>query len=139
MTRGFHAFFRQYYNLRGLLRRTDPALARLTPLPDYPLRHSAGLPDSFARLPRTPPFSALGFVALSPTFGWRDLVAMDARAALPLLDVRVPEVYQRFDETSAPTSCTACASRKPRTTWRSRYSRAASSPTPVNCPRPNCS
>nr|WSW65046.1 FAD-dependent oxidoreductase [Streptomyces sp. NBC_00995] len=101
MTRGFHAFFRQYYNLRGLLRRTDPALSRLTPLRDYPLRHSGGLTDSFARVPRTPPFSALGFVALSPTFGWRDLAAMDARAALPLLDVRVPEVYERFDDVSA--------------------------------------
>ncbi|THA76131.1 FAD-dependent oxidoreductase [Streptomyces sp. A0642] len=101
MSRGFHAFFRQYYNLRGLLRRTDPALARLTPLPDYPLRHSGGLTDSFARVPRTPPLSALGFVALSPTFGWRDLAAMNARAALPLLDVRVPEVYARFDSVSA--------------------------------------
>lgn len=101
MSRGFHAFFRQYYNLRGLLRRTDPALARLSALPDYPLRHSGGLTDSFARVPRTPPFSALGFVALSPTFGWRDLVAMDARAALPLLDVRVPEVYDRFDHVGA--------------------------------------
>ncbi|MGW1614786.1 FAD-dependent oxidoreductase [Streptomyces sp. NPDC002285] len=101
MSRGFHAFFRQYYNLRGLLRRTDPALARLTSLPDYPLRHSGGLTDSFARVPRTPPFSALGFVALSPTFGWRDLAAMDARAALPLLDVRVPEVYDRFDHVGA--------------------------------------
>ena len=38
MSRGFHAFFRQYYNLRGLLRRVDPALERLTPLiADYPL------------------------------------------------------------------------------------------------------
>src|SRR5690606_38743287 len=37
MSRGFHAFFRQYYNLRGLLRRTDPGLTRLVPLPDYPL------------------------------------------------------------------------------------------------------
>ncbi|MFJ5996462.1 FAD-dependent oxidoreductase [Streptomyces sp. NPDC092370] len=101
MSRGFHAFFRQYYNLRGLLRRTDPALARLTPLPDYPLRHSGGLTDSFARVPRTPPLSALGFVALSPTFGWRDLTALDARAALPLLDVRVPEVYARFDQVGA--------------------------------------
>nr|WP_203593780.1 FAD-dependent oxidoreductase [Streptomyces sp. SID9124] len=101
MTRGFHAFFRQYYNLRGLLRRTDPGLTRLTPLPDYPLRHSGGLTDSFARVPRTPPLSALGFVALSPTFGWRDLAAMDARAALPLLDVRVPEVYERFDTVTA--------------------------------------
>ncbi|MFC8914914.1 FAD-dependent oxidoreductase [Streptomyces sp. NPDC057116] len=101
MSRGFHAFFRQYYNLRGLLRRTDPGLDRLTPLPDYPLRHSAGLTDSFARVPRTPPFSALGFVALSPSFTWRDLATMDARAALPLLDVRVPEVYERFDDVSA--------------------------------------
>ncbi|MFE5258651.1 FAD-dependent oxidoreductase [Streptomyces coelicoflavus] len=101
MTRGFHAFFRQYYNLRGLLRRTDPGLDRLTPLSDYPLRHSSGLTDSFARVPRTPPLSALGFVALSPTFGWRDLAAMNARAALPLFDVRVPEVYERFDDVTA--------------------------------------
>ena len=62
---------------------------------------AAGLTDSFARVPRTPPLSALGFVALSPTFGWRDLAAMNARAALPLLDVRVPEVYERFDGMSA--------------------------------------
>lgn len=101
MSRGFHAFFRQYYNLRGLLRRTDPGLSALTPLPDYPLRHRNGLADSFARVPRTPPWSALGFVALSPSFGWRDLAAMNPREALPLLDVRVPEVYERFDGVSA--------------------------------------
>ncbi|MET7454334.1 FAD-dependent oxidoreductase [Streptomyces sp. NPDC005574] len=101
MSRGFHAFFRQYYNLRGLLRRTDPGLDRLTRLPDYPLRHSSGLQDSFRRVPRTPPWSALGFVALSPTFGLRDLAAMDPIAALPLLDVRVPEVYERLDGVSA--------------------------------------
>lgn len=101
MSRGFHAFFRQYYNLRGLLRRIDPSLDSLTKLPDYPLRHSAGLYDSFARVPRTPPLSAVGFVALSPTFGWRDLARMDPRAALPLLDVRVPDVYERFDDVSA--------------------------------------
>lgn len=101
MSRGFHAFFRQYYNLRGLLRRTDPGLTSLVPLPDYPLRHRDGLADSFAQVPRTPPWSALGFVALSPAFGWRDLAAMEPRAALPLLDVRVPEVYERFDGISA--------------------------------------
>ncbi|MFK0133855.1 FAD-dependent oxidoreductase [Streptomyces rubiginosohelvolus] len=101
MSRGFHAFFRQYYNLRGLLRRVDPGLSSLTPLPDYPLRHSSGLHDSFARVPRTPPLSALGFVALSPTFGLRDLARMSPRAALPLLDVRVPEVYEQLDGVSA--------------------------------------
>ncbi|MEE1756637.1 FAD-dependent oxidoreductase [Streptomyces sp. SP18CS02] len=101
MSRGFHAFFRQYYNLRGLLRRADPALGMLTPLPDYPLRHSGGMDDSFSRVPRTPPWSALGFAALSPTFGLRDLARMNPRAALPLLDVRVPDVYERLDGVSA--------------------------------------
>ncbi|MGX1885674.1 FAD-dependent oxidoreductase [Streptomyces sp. NPDC055287] len=101
MSRGFHAFFRQYYNLRGLLRRADPTLSVLRPLPDYPLRHRNGLTDSFSRVPRTPPWSAMGFAALSPTFGWRDLAAMNPRAALPLFDVRVPEVYERFDSVSA--------------------------------------
>ncbi|GGM19302.1 isorenieratene synthase [Streptomyces fumigatiscleroticus] len=101
MSRGFHAFFRQYYNLRGLLRRTDPRLERLTGLPDYPLRHGGGLRDSFRHVPRTPPWSALGFAALSPSFGLRDLCRMHPVAALPLFDVRVPEVYERLDGVSA--------------------------------------
>ncbi|MEU8452530.1 FAD-dependent oxidoreductase [Streptomyces globisporus] len=101
MSRGFHAFFRQYYNLRGLLRRADGNLGMLTSVPDYPLQHSSGLYDSFAKVPRTPPLSALGFAALSPSFGWRDMARMDPRAALPLLDVRVPEVYSRLDSMSA--------------------------------------
>ena len=33
MSRGFHAFFRQYYNLRSLLRRADPSLDHLLPSP----------------------------------------------------------------------------------------------------------
>ncbi|SEQ38693.1 FAD-dependent oxidoreductase [Streptomyces radiopugnans] len=101
MSRGFHAFFRQYYNLRNLLRRIDPALSMLTPLPDYPLWHSGGARDSFARVPRTPPWSVLGFTALSPTFTPSGLAGMNPRAALPLLDVRVPEVHERLDGVSA--------------------------------------
>ncbi|MGK5630279.1 FAD-dependent oxidoreductase [Streptomyces sp. URMC 123] len=101
MTRGFHAFFRQYYNLRALLRRVDDGLGMLSALPDYPLVHSGGAVDGFARVPRTPPWSALGFVARSPTFTWSDLLRMSPRAALPLLDVRVPEVYERLDGVTA--------------------------------------
>ncbi|MBC2866210.1 FAD-dependent oxidoreductase [Streptomyces mexicanus] len=101
MSRGFHAFFRQYYNLRGLLRRTDPALERLTGLPDYPLLHAGGTRDGFRHVPRTPPLSALGFVLLSPSFGLRDLPSLDPVAALPLCDVRVPDVYGRLDDVSA--------------------------------------
>ncbi|MEV1026045.1 FAD-dependent oxidoreductase [Streptomyces sp. NPDC050264] len=101
MSRGFHAFFRQYYNLRSLLRRTDPRLERLTRLPDYPLWHADGARDSFRRVPRTPPWSAVGFALASPTFTLGDLPRMNARAALPLMDVRVPGVYEQLDGVSA--------------------------------------
>nr|WP_307804693.1 FAD-dependent oxidoreductase [Streptomyces sp. VRA16 Mangrove soil] len=101
MSRGFHAFFRQYYNLRALLRRTDPHLERLTQLPDYPLWHANGMRDSFQRVPRTPPWSAAGFALTSPTFTLSDLPRINARAALPLMDVRVPQVYEQLDSVSA--------------------------------------
>ena len=54
MSRGFHAFFRQYYNLRALLRRTDPDAARLTPVEDYPLVSADGAPRLVRRHPAHP-------------------------------------------------------------------------------------
>lgn len=101
MSRGFHAFFRQYYNLRSLLTRTDPRLDRLTPLADYPLLDAQGRTDTFAGLPRTPPWNALAFAWRSPTFTPRDLVRINGRGALPLATVSVPETYRRLDETDA--------------------------------------
>ena len=101
MSRGFHAFFRQYYNLRALLRRTDPNLDHLTPISDYPLTRPDGLTDSFSRLPRTPPWSILGFVAQSPTFRLRDLAKVDVKAALELVRVRFPGSYSDYDGESA--------------------------------------
>lgn len=97
MTRGFHAFFRQYYNLRALLRRADPDLAGLVPLADYPLWHASGTRDGFTGLPRTLPWNALAFLLRSPTFSWRELMRVDARATLPMLDVSVPRVYRELD------------------------------------------
>ncbi len=101
MSRGFHAFFRQYYNLRSLLRRTDPDLGGLVPLPDYPLVDAHGRTDTFRGLPRTPPWNALAFALRSPTFTARDLLRLDARAALPLMDVAVPRTYERLDHLHA--------------------------------------
>jgi carotenoid phi-ring synthase / carotenoid chi-ring synthase len=46
----------------------------------------------------------LAFALLSPTFRWRDLLTqIDPVAALPLLDVSVPEVYHRLDDRDAMT------------------------------------
>ncbi|WP_433167054.1 hydroxysqualene dehydroxylase [Kribbella sp. CA-247076] len=101
MGRGFHAFFRQYYNLRQLLRRTDPELRRLVGVPDYPLVDAEGRTDTFRGLPTTPPWNAVLFALRSPTFGLRDLLRLNARAALPLATVSVPEVYRRLDSVTA--------------------------------------
>ena len=69
MSRGFHAFFRQYYNLRSLLRRTDPTLDRLRPVDDYPLvRGRRCIPTPSPDIPRTPPLNLVAFVARSPSF-----------------------------------------------------------------------
>jgi isorenieratene synthase len=103
MNRGFHAFFRQYYNLRSLLCRVDPALSMLTPVDDYPLVDGAGRQDGFRGLPRTPPWNALAFALRSPTFRLTDLMRLDARAAAPLAAVSVPEVYDRLDHVDADT------------------------------------
>lgn len=101
MSRGFHAFFRQYYNLRAILRRADPQLERLLPLADYPLVHADGYRDSFAGLPRTPPWSIAAFAARSPSFPAAQLARVDLRAALGLLRVAYPASFDAYDGRSA--------------------------------------
>ncbi|WP_327151096.1 FAD-dependent oxidoreductase [Nocardia sp. NBC_01329] len=103
VNRGFHAFFRQYYNLRALLRRADPQLHRLVAIDDYPLIDGHGRRDTFRRLPRTPPWNALAFAARSHTFPLQDLRRIDARAAAPLAAVSVPGIYDLLDHTDAET------------------------------------
>jgi isorenieratene synthase len=101
MSRGFHAFFRQYYNLRALLRRADPTLGRLRPVADYPLVLANGHTDSFAGLPTQPPLNLMAFVARSPSFTLRDLARVNADAALGLLDVSFPRTYDDYAGQSA--------------------------------------
>ncbi|MFC0071604.1 FAD-dependent oxidoreductase [Umezawaea endophytica] len=103
MTRGFHAFFRQYYNLRSLLSRVDPAGTALVGLPDYPLWHASGQREGFAGLPRAVPWNATAFLWRSPAFAWRDLPSVNTRAALRLLDVSVPRTYDELDGIDAAT------------------------------------
>jgi isorenieratene synthase len=101
MSRGFHAFFRQYYNLRALLRRVDPALEGLTPVDDYPLVLAGGHRDSFANVPRTPPLNMAAFVAQSPSFRAADLANIDKDAVWELLDVNFPATFSAHDGESA--------------------------------------
>ncbi|MFV0450758.1 MAG: FAD-dependent oxidoreductase [Propioniciclava sp.] len=101
MSRGFHAFFRQYYNLRALLKRIDPELSLLVGIKDYPLQRPDGLRDSFTNLPTTPPWSVVEFVRQSPSFSLRSLARVNVTAALELLRVHFPGTYDDYDGESA--------------------------------------
>jgi len=101
MSRGFHAFFKQYYQLRALLRRADPTLSGLRAVPDYPLTLRGGPRDSFARIPKTPPLNLIGFVAKSPSFPVSALGKVNVDEALGLLDVEFPQTFHDMDGRSA--------------------------------------
>jgi isorenieratene synthase len=101
MERGFHAFFRQYYNLRALLRRVDPTLAMLEPVVDYPILGPDGEAQSFRDLPRWTPGNLATLVRRSPYLGWRDLLAIDKRAALEMLRFDGERTYRKWDGVTA--------------------------------------
>jgi isorenieratene synthase len=101
MERGFHAFFRQYYNLRALLRRVDPDLDRLVPLPDYPIFGPGGMVQSFEDLPTRAPANFLQIIRRADTFRWRDLIRVNGRAALEMLRYDPDRTYARFDSVTA--------------------------------------
>jgi isorenieratene synthase len=101
MERGFHGFFRQYYNLRRLLRRVDPQLAGLAPAGDYPILGPDGQVESFAGLPRRAPWNLAALALRTPTIRARDLFGIRARPALAMLSYDPEETYARWDWTSA--------------------------------------
>ena len=101
MERGFHAFFRQYFNLRALLRRADPGLHSLQPVGDYALLGPDGAAESFTGLPARPPFNALALMWRSPTVGLRDLRTMDGAEAREMMRFDPRATYERLDGQSA--------------------------------------
>jgi isorenieratene synthase len=101
MERGFHAFFRQYYNLRRLLRRVDPELAELRATADYPILSRGGLAQSFADLPRRAPWNVAALTLRSPHLSARDLARVNGRAALGMLGFDIERTYACHDATSA--------------------------------------
>ncbi|WP_416902162.1 FAD-dependent oxidoreductase [Micromonospora echinospora] len=98
---GFHAFFRQYYNWRSILRRVDPALGFLRPVPGYPILSARWPTEEFGRLPPAPPANLLALLLRSPSVGLRDLRGMDRDAALPLLAYDPERTYAELDGRTA--------------------------------------
>ena len=101
MERGFHAFFRQYYNLRALLQRVDPTLSVLAPLTDYPILGPEGMVQGFKDLPTRPPFQVMALAWRTPYLRARDLPHVGAAAALEMLRYDAKRTYARWDNQSA--------------------------------------
>jgi isorenieratene synthase len=101
MERGFHAFFRQYYNLRSLLKRIDPDLSRLKPLEDYPIMGPSGAMESFADLPKTPPLNLISLLRRTKTVAFKDLRGIDQAQARLMMQFDPARTYADHDETTA--------------------------------------
>ena len=101
MERGFHAFFRHYYNLRNLLRRISPDLELLAPLQDYPILGPDGARQSFAGLPKRPPWNLIALTRRTPELTLPTLRRVNLRRALSMLAFDQHHTYRRHDARSA--------------------------------------
>lgn len=104
---GFHAFFRQYYNWRNILRRADPTLGFLRRIPGYPVLSARWPTEEFGTLPPAPPANLLALLMRSPSLRPGDLRAMNREAALPLLSYDPIRTYAEFDDTTADALLTS--------------------------------
>lgn len=102
MERGFHAFFRQYYNLRQLLRRIDPDLGFLAATTDYPILTPTGN-ESFAGLSHAPLRNVATLTWRTETLGLRDLIKVNVPAAMEMLRFERGRTYGQFDRQTAGT------------------------------------
>lgn len=101
MERGFPAFYRHYYNLRGVLRRVDPDLTILRPLADYPVLGPDGARESFAGLPTSAPLNLLSLLRRTPFVSLGDLRKIDPEAVRAMVSFDPQKSYARFDTESA--------------------------------------
>jgi isorenieratene synthase len=99
--RGFHAFFRQYYNLRSLLTRVSPDLSILRPLPDYPVIAPDGAVETFAYVPTAPIANFVGLIQGSTTFKWRHLLRANIRKGLAMVAWSGEPSFSRWDGITA--------------------------------------
>ena len=99
--RGFHAFFRQYYNLRNWLRRIDPSLGLLNELPDYPVIAPDGTTETFAYVPTDPILNFVGLINGSTTFKWRHLLRANIKVGLSMVAYQGEPTFAKWDQMTA--------------------------------------
>lgn len=100
---GFHAFFRQYYTWRSILRRADPELSFLAPVPNYPVISATWPAEDLSGLPAAPPLNLLALALRSKSLSRHDFLGADPDAGRALL------AYDRATTTAALDDVDAAA------------------------------
>jgi isorenieratene synthase len=92
---GFHGFFAQYYNLRGLL---EAAGVRddLVPSPGYPVLFADRPPETFGRTTRLFPLNMMSVVRQSRALHFRDF-AHDGDGLYALMKLDGEKTFARYD------------------------------------------
>ena len=99
--RGFHAFFRQQYNLRALLARIDPELHMLVPVSEYPILGPGRARQAFDRQGGLPALRVLKAALRTPHLHAFDLARINGGRALEMLRFDSVRTYADFDRESA--------------------------------------
>lgn len=101
---GFHAFFRQYYNLNRFLERLDIS-TRFRAIEDYLILDSEGRPWSFGDVVTTPMLNIID-LGRRGFFRWRDVIAKRTRKRLDsFLRFDMERTYAGFDDITFQRLC----------------------------------
>jgi isorenieratene synthase len=92
---GFHAFFRQYYNLRNFMQKIDVS-KYLTPVDDYLILYKNGDAQGFAGIDNTPGLNVLD-LRKEGVFGYSIFLNPFAMSLLHLLKFHPQKTFEQFD------------------------------------------
>jgi isorenieratene synthase len=95
MEHGFHAFFRQYYNLLDFMKRLG-IYENLIPIDDYVILFGKGEKQGFNDLDPTPGFNVLD-LKKHGVFGWSTLLSPLSMPFLHLLRFDAEKTFRKFD------------------------------------------
>lgn len=98
MEHGFHAFFRQYYNLLDFMRRIG-AYDNLIPIDDYVILFGDGQKQGFSNLDPTPGLNVLS-LRKNGVFGLFTLLSPTSMPLINLLQYDREKTFRKFDQES---------------------------------------
>lgn len=95
---GFHAFFRQYYNLRAFMQRLD-IFKHLIPIDDYVILYADGQKQGFAGIDTTPGLN-IWDLRKKNVIDWKTFINPLSVAYLELLRFDPDKTFEKYDNVS---------------------------------------